>query len=381
MKKIHFFLLQFLFIAANANAQLRVDSIGQVYVKRSTNLPNIMLGVGPQYANVFNSMNLGIHSYVSNQNTFNIAMMGAADLSTSVTTNRGCGVYGSASNYSNGYNYGVFGILKGNNNGAGVFGSANNSYPWGYDTGGKYAGFFYGDVYVTNQMTAASYLNISDMRLKENVELLAEKESEEKTLDRILGMNVISFNYKRNPRTDNEGVDSAWLSDTKEDTYSAHRHYGFSAQELQTIYPELVYEGQDGYLRVNYVELVPLLIRSIQELKQELDEVKGSSKAFTRSVTNQSNGFSTTTTGNVLYQNNPNPYKERTIIRFKLEENSQDASICLFDMTGKILRKIPVSADMNSVSIAGAELGEGMFLYSLIVNEQVIDTKRMVIVK
>ena len=33
MKKIHFFLLQFLFIAANANAQLRVDSIGQVYAR------------------------------------------------------------------------------------------------------------------------------------------------------------------------------------------------------------------------------------------------------------------------------------------------------------------------------------------------------------
>lgn len=379
MKKLCLFL--FLLFAANVNAQLRVDSIGQVSVKRSTNLPNIMLGVGPQYANAFTSMNLGIHSYVSNQNTFNIAVMGAAELSSPALTNRGCGVYGSASNFSNGYNYGVFGIIKGSNNGAGVFGSANNSYPWGYDTGGKYAGFFYGDVYVTNQMTAASYLNISDMRLKENVERLAENESNEKTLDRILDMNVISFNYKRNPRTDNEGVDSAWLSDTKEDTYSAHRHYGFSAQELQTIYPELVYEGQDGYLRVNYVELVPLLIRSIQELKQELDEVKGSNKSFTRSATNQSNDFSTTATGNVLYQNTPNPYKERTFIRFKLAEKTQDASICIFDMTGKMLKKMPVSAEMNSVSISGAELGEGMFLYSLIANGQVIDTKRMVITK
>ena len=62
MKKLCLFL--FLLFAANVNAQLRVDSIGQVSVKRSTNLPNIMLGVGPQYANAFTSMNLGIHSYV-----------------------------------------------------------------------------------------------------------------------------------------------------------------------------------------------------------------------------------------------------------------------------------------------------------------------------
>ena len=37
----------------------------------------------------------------------------------------------------------------------------------------------------------------------------------------------------------------------------------------------MVVEGQDGYLAVNYIELVPILIRSIQELKAELDELKG----------------------------------------------------------------------------------------------------------
>ena len=35
------------------------------------------------------------------------------------------------------------------------------------------------------------------------------------------------------------------------------KHYGLSAQELQAIYPNLVKEGQDGYLTVNYVEMVP----------------------------------------------------------------------------------------------------------------------------
>jgi hypothetical protein len=38
----------------------------------------------------------------------------------------------------------------------------------------------------------------------------------------------------------------------------------------------LVSEGQDGYLSVNYIELVPVLIRCIQELKQEVDELKAS---------------------------------------------------------------------------------------------------------
>lgn len=55
---------------------------------------------------------------------------------------------------------------------------------------------------------------------------------------------------------------------------SSKSHYGLSAQELQTIYPDLVTEGQDGYLAVNYVELIPILIQSIQDLKRELDELR-----------------------------------------------------------------------------------------------------------
>ncbi|SDH45585.1 hypothetical protein SAMN04487901_1331, partial [Prevotella communis] len=50
------------------------------------------------------------------------------------------------------------------------------------------------------------------------------------------------------------------------------------AQELQTIYPELVVKGQDGYLGVNYIELVPILVRGIQELKSEVNELKAEVK-------------------------------------------------------------------------------------------------------
>ena len=82
-----------------------------------------------------------------------------------------------------------------------------------------------------------------------------------------------------------------------------------------------------------------------------------------------------------LSQNTPNPFKEQTIIQFKLAEDAKEASICIFDMTGKTLKKMPISSGMDSVSIGGYELGEGMFLYSLIVDGQEIDTKKMVISK
>lgn len=50
-------------------------------------------------------------------------------------------------------------------------------------------------------------------------------------------------------------------------------------------------------------------------------------------------------------------------------------------MIDKAIRKLPISSGMESVSIGGYELSEGMFLYSLVVNGQEIDTKRMIISK
>ena len=126
----------------------------------------------------------------------------------------------------------------------------------------------------------------------------------------------------------------------------------------------MVIEGQDGYLGVNYIELVPILIRSIQELKAELDEVRGnySDKSLSRGAT--TDVTSAASSSNILYQNTPNPFKEQTVIRFSLAANARDASICIFDMTGKMLKKMPISSGETSVTVSGWELGEGMFLYS-----------------
>ena len=77
-------------------------------------------------------------------------------------------------------------------------------------------------------------------------------------------------------------------------------------------------------MAVNYTELVPILIRSIQELKAELDEVRGGTGdvAQTRGTTS-AGAITTAPTGNVLYQNTPNPFKEQTVIRFSLADDAQ----------------------------------------------------------
>lgn len=57
-------------------------------------------------------------------------------------------------------------------------------------------------------------------------------------------------------------------------------HYGLVAQDVEKVYPELIYSIQgdtdDSHTlkSVNYVEIIPLLLLKIQDLQKQVDELK-----------------------------------------------------------------------------------------------------------
>jgi hypothetical protein len=388
-------LLSFLFfLALSASAQLRVNSDGNVGIRAQANT-NSSLTVG---TNVGSNVSLGIISSPQVKNKNNIGVEGVVSANSSYTNDRNYGVLGiiTALNNTHGRNYGLSGMLGLANsqsyNGAGVYGT-NSTYYYSYPTNiqGLYAGYFEGPVYASGNVTACSVLIPNYSRLCDNLISLSDRDDNGKaTLENVLNMNVVEYNLKSRlsdempDDTDPEKAEEVRKSYEflkKEDKeMTSRRHFGVDAEELKNLYPDLVQEGQDGSLSVNYPEIVPLLIRSIQALKQELDEVKSTRPQARRSGPSTAMDASSAS-GNILYQNHPNPFKEQTVIRFKLAADAKDASVCIFDMTGKTLKKLPVSSGMENVSIGSYELGEGMFFYSLIVNGQEIDTKRMIISK
>ena len=86
-----------------------------------------------------------------------------------------------------------------------------------------------------------------------------------------------------------------------------------------------------------------------------------------------------TASSSVLFQNSPNPFKERTEIRFTIADGAKDACICIFDMQGKMLKRVAVSPTDTSIAIGSGELKAGMYLYTLIVDGQEIATRRMIL--
>jgi hypothetical protein len=88
-------------------------------------------------------------------------------------------------------------------------------------------------------------------------------------------------------------------------------------------------------------------------------------------------------TGNshaTLLQNNPNPFNSETEIKMTLPENIGQAAVMVYSLEGKQLKNIPVySRGEVSVKISGNELNAGMYLYALIADGKVVDTKRMIL--
>ena len=365
MKKVFLSILLLGTVIA-ASAQFKVNSNGSALVGSTsysfyTNTPAIKMEV---------------HSPLTGT-TDNIGLQSSAYMTGTSYSKLTIGVLGCAGNGYNGRNMGVMGYLSGSKNGAGIYGTIYSNL--NINIPGTYAGYFYGDTKVTGTVYAGNVVNTSDIRLKENIESVSEKEGEVSFLDKSMSVDVLEYNLKDRTSelfSDSKDMDEKVTKFVAKE--KAKRHFGVSAQELQQLFPNLVEEGQDGYLAVNYIELVPVLIRSIQELKLELDETKNPENGTRGTTDIKKDTFAKKC---VLYQNSPNPFKENTVIRFKLADDVRDAAICIFDMTGKTIKKLPISSGMESVSVGGYEIGEGMFLYSLIVNGQEIDTKKMVISK
>lgn len=51
--------------------------------------------------------------------------------------------------------------------------------------------------------------------------------------------------------------------------------YGFIAQEIEQVYPHLVNTSSDGYKSVNYIQVIPLLVKELQESQAKLKDLEG----------------------------------------------------------------------------------------------------------
>ncbi|MBP5714934.1 MAG: T9SS type A sorting domain-containing protein [Prevotella sp.] len=405
MKKV--FLISLCVLALSASAQntaLKVQSNGKIAIQtNSTALSPIAIncaGNSSNYIYCNASGKSGMYLTTSGNNSGNIyggqfhssnASRAVGLLGETCLGDTCIGIMGSA--YApNNKAIGVSGHINFTNYGAAIYGGVEDGYEgfaWPID--GKYAGFFRGNVKVTGTLDATLLGESSSSSGSSGSGLSLRGASVANSLS---SLNVTTYQKERpeRPQTTEmvyKGLDGDTLyrgkapePDIIDEQFYDKTHYALDADRLEEVFPNLVYVRKDGSKAINYVEMIPLLVQSINELSAKIEVLEGQASEETARKTRSAKDLQASSlTQNRLYQNMPNPFKEQTVIRFSLADDAQNAAICIFDMTGKTIKKLPISSGMESVSIGGYELGEGMFLYSLVVNGQEIDTKKMIITK
>ena len=210
-------------------------------------------------------------------------------------------------------------------------------------------------------------------------------------------------------------------------------HHGLIAQEVEAILPSLVksfstaptYDttgvltsNSTTFKSVNYMELIPIVIDAVKEqqtmiqerdstinsLQQQLNNQQQQIDDLAALITNccsQGNGSLQTPNNNtnsndtynvihntevrltdtycVLGENSPNPFKDHTVINYTLSETIQSAQIMFYNTLGQVIKVVELNdRGEGRLNVYGEDLRSGMYTYSLVIDGNVCESKKMI---
>ena len=326
------------------------------------------------------------------------------------------GVYGTSDNYGvygTGGSYGIYGstfsvgsygVYGSSVQGIGISASSSSNHGLIVSTGDNasyYSGYFIGSVY-----SSGGY-QVSDKNLKQNIHDLSN------AMDIINKLHPSQYEFRQD-------------GNYKLMNMPQGNHYGLIAQEVEKVLPNLIKEtkfdpnivkqikpGEEqnkknttlkiedeiNFKAMNYTELIPIMIKGMQELsktneekdaaikdlQKQIDELKQMIKANSSATNDKLNqAQQTVDLSNIgsIEQNTPNPFTSSTSIHYNLLRNDGNAFINFYSSSGIVLKSVKLSAaGKGVVDIKTSELTSGIYQYSLVVDGKVIDTKQMVRLK
>ena len=239
------------------------------------------------------------------------------------------------------------------------------------------------ELYVSGEAYSSGGWITSDELYKKNIQALDGNE----VLAKLMKIDGKKYEFKSKPE----------LGDIlKNDTlgmvpnFSPGEHYGLIAQELEKEFPELVRLDSITMTRaINYDGMISILLEAIKMQQKQIVEMQGQINALEDNCCqNSTKSASIGETdkidldGNLpkLYQNNPNPFSVQTTVKFEIPETVQSAQLHICNMTGTLLKTITVNQrGTGNVTINANEFVAGMYLYSLVCDGKIVDTKQMLL--
>lgn len=249
-------------------------------------------------------------------------------------------------------------------------------------------------------------IGLSDANVKTNINNF-------NALAKIKTLNPVSYNFTN--------------ANVPQLNFNSNLEYGFVAQQLETVYPELVdtvrvnatfdslgvvVHPSQVLKTVNYKAMTGLLVRSIQEQQLTIDSLRtnlSKQDSINQAVQQQlaallsqinaccSNSTIRTTNNTtqtalnqldvelsdkdavVLNQNVPNPFAEQTTITYNVPASIAKAQIIFYNGAGQIIQTVDITTrGKGKVNVFANDLSSGLYHYTLVVDGKVADSKKMV---
>lgn len=244
--------------------------------------------------------------------------------------------------------------------------------------------------------TKYGLIQSSDSLCKENITPLPS------ALNKLISLRGVSFDYKENDnasKNDSLSNQAATLSSNipmsdiqgQIELEKSRKRIGLIAQDVEKVYPEVVRTQIDGTKGILYSDLVAVLVEGIKELNRQVSTLQDqmvtlhnrieeleSGKMVQLPEQGNSKAYSKLYQEAVLYQNTPNPFNQETEIAYRIPREVS-ASINIYNLNGVELKSYPLSDTNGSITIAASELAAGIYIYSLIINNREVDSKRMIL--
>lgn len=260
-------------------------------------------------------------------------------------------------------------------------------------------------------------------------ELNAKQQAMQASLDKTglsdaqVKTNVNTFNALSTVKTLSPVKYNFTNSNVPQLNFKSNTDYGFIAQQLETVYPELVdtiridatYDSLGMVVNpskvlktVNYKAMSALLVRSIQEQQLTIDSlrnVQSKQDSINQAVQQQlaalasqinsccSNTSARNANSNinqldvelsdkdaiVLNQNVPNPFAEQTTITYNVPISVEKAQLIFFNANGQVIQTVDIKTrGKGKVNVFAADLSSGLYHYTLVADGKVVDSKKMV---